>query len=241
MGPKETYDSARDFHAKSNAQIYNGPRQKGIANICPHQTSWLHVFTKSLHSNYVIKKVSLCIGTSYFVRNPNATTKRIKEGMQNPRNEHWVVCDEHIPAGNRQNSNASEPRMETSKDIDVYFEWYCECQQQGELRQHHRHIHFSHLPSRSIDQVLPLTPKLEVQQKLLPRHKGWRTLLRHTRKPKMGTARHSRSQPGTTSRGRGQVVKDKDGVKRWLTHRRADGGKVERGPRGPSAMRKDKN
>lgn len=75
----------------------------------------------------------------------------------------------------------------------------------SQLRQchSHRHIHNSYHPSRSIDQVISLTPKSEVRSKLLPRHKQRRTLLHHIRKPKMGTARYSRSRPKTTSKGRG--------------------------------------
>jgi len=73
----------------------------------------------------------------------------------------------------------------------------------SQLRQchSHRHIHNSYLPSRSIDQVISLTPKSAVRSKLLPRHKQRRTLLRHIRKPKMGTARYSRNRPKTTSGG----------------------------------------
>ena len=124
---KETYDSARPPDAESNAQVNQGPRQKGTTDICPHHTSWFQIFTKSLHSNYAVKKISLRVAPSYFVGDPNGVTKRIKEGMWNPRNKHRVVCEDHIPAGNWKEADASEPTVDTSKDIDVYFKWTCEC------------------------------------------------------------------------------------------------------------------
>ena len=74
---KETYDSACPLDAESNAQINQGLRQKGTTDICPHHTSWFQVFTKSLHSNYAVKKESLSVAPSYFVGDPNGVTKRI--------------------------------------------------------------------------------------------------------------------------------------------------------------------
>jgi len=101
-------------------KIHQEPDKEGISHILSINTGRCAISGKCFSSNNLVDKVVDGHGTIQIGIVPRSVvTKRVKEGIDDPRDEDSVVGEKHESTCYTTQPNTSQARMESSKDTNI--------------------------------------------------------------------------------------------------------------------------